>query len=135
MTTYVTRKIYLAVSEKQNGTDLLIKRGESEIKFNAVSDLDETRSERYVLTGPVTDKDLMEGSSISAGKILILETDTEILVKLETTSDTGITVKPVVADDSDTKRGTLYLEGNFDHLYVSFTGTDDATILIGIIGV
>lgn len=132
--TYVTRQIQLQVAESQNGENLIIRRGDRPIKFDADDNLAEAKFEKFVLTLPVTNKDLMEGASIAAARILILETDTELTLKLADVGDTGITVKPVSTTDASTKKGTLYLEGNFTKAYVTIAGTGEATVLIGVVG-
>ena len=134
MTTYVKRQVQIQVSESQNGANLIFKRGDSPIKFDADDNLAEAEYKKYVLTLPVTDKDLLDGTTITAGRILQIETDTELTVKLDDTGDTGIVVKPVSSDDSETKRGVLYLEGNFTHVYITIAGTGEANVLMGAVG-
>ena len=135
MTTYITRQVQLDVSENQNGTGQVIKRGETPVKFEEVAELAEAEFKKYVIALPVTDKDLMEGTTIALAKILYLETDTELTVKLADVGDTGIKVKPLVTDDAATKRGTLYLEGEFTKVYVTPVGaTGDANVIMGVVG-
>jgi len=131
MTTYVRRQINVSVAENQNQSDLIFSRGGSEVKYNADDALAEAEMLKYDIPIPATDKDLMEGSTISVGRILFIETDTEIVVKLDNTGDTGFTVKPV----NSSTRGVLYLEGNFTHVYVSVAGTSgNANVVAGIVG-
>jgi len=135
MTTYVTRQVQLAVNENQNGTGQVIKRGQTPTKFDGVNELAEAEFKKYVIALPETDKDLLEGSTIALAKILYIETDTELVVKLETTGDTGITVKPLVSDDNEEKRGTLYLEGEFTKMYITPTGASgNANVIMGVVG-
>lgn len=136
MTTYVTRQVQLQVSERSNGEDLVMKRGDRSVKFEALAALNEARFEKFVLPVPTTDQDLMDGASITTGRILYIETDKEITVKLADTGDTGFTVKPVPATVSTSEtRGTLYLEGSFTHVYVSVAGSSgSANVLVGIVG-
>lgn len=135
MTTYVTRQIQLSVAENQNGTGQVINRGERPTKFDEEDSLAEAEFKKYVIALPETDKDLLEGTTITLAKILYLETDTEMTVKLGTTGDTGFKVKPLVSDDAAEKRGTLYLEGEFTHVYVTPTGiTGNANVIMGVIG-
>jgi len=135
MTTYVTRQIQLLVTENQNGTNQVINRGETPTKFEEVDELAEAEFKKYVIALPETDKDLLEGTTISLAKILYLETDTELTVKLETVGDTGFKVKPIVTEDASEKRGTLYLEGEFTKVYVTPTGTSgNANVIMGVVG-
>jgi hypothetical protein len=133
--TYVKRQIIVQVSENQNGENAVIKRGDRETKFDEVAALNEASFSKLVIPIPTVDKDLLQGEEITTGKILYLETDTELTVKLALTSDTGFTVKPVVTADAATKRGVLYLEGTFTHVYVSVAGTTgNANVLFGVVG-
>jgi len=135
MTTYVTRQVQVQVSERTSGENLIFKRGDRAAKFEALDTLNEARFEKYVLAIPTTDQDLMVGASISAGRILYIETDTEITIKLDDTTDTGFVVKPVPTTVTDDKRGVLYLEGNFTHVYATVAGASgSANVLIGIVG-
>lgn len=135
MTTYVTRQVQVQVAERSSGEGLIFKRGDRSAKFDALDTLNEARFEKYVLAIPTTDQDLMIGASITAGRILYIETDTEITVKLDDTTDTGFVVKPVPTTVTDDKRGVLYLEGNFTHVYATVAGASgSANILIGIVG-
>ena len=132
--TYMIRQVQLRISEQANGEDLLFQRGDRPAKFDGVDDLAEVRAEKSVLTLPVVNQDLMVGSSIAVGRILYLETNSELEVRLDDVGDTGVVVKPVVAAEGSTKRGTLYLEGEFSHVYVSIGGTGSAIVWVGIVG-
>ncbi len=136
MTTYITRQIQLAVSEQQNGQGQIFSRGNNiQTRFEAVAGLEEAEMKKYVIPIPTVDKDLLEGSTIASARILMIETDTEITVKLDAVGDTGFIVKPVVEDDSATKKGTLYLEGEFTHVYVSVAGASgSANVIMGVVG-
>jgi hypothetical protein len=132
---YVKRQIDLEASQSRNGQGVVLKRGGVQIRFDAVADLNEGGLQKVVVPLPVTDKDLMEGQEITTGRILYLETDTEMVVKLDDTEDTGVTIMPVVDDSADSKPGTLYLEGSFSHVYVTPVGTTgSATVIVGILG-
>ena len=134
MSTYVNRLVQLRVSEFSNGEGILINRGDRPVRFKEESFLSEVRMDRHVLTAPITDQDVMSGSGIAAGRILILETDTAITVKLESSTDTGIVVKPLVADTGVTRPGVFYLEGEFTKVLISIAGTDTAVVRVGIVG-
>ena len=135
MSTYVTRQIQLTVAENQNGSNQIIKRGDTPTKFDAVAALEEVEFKKYVIALPETDKDLLAETTIGTAKILYIETDTELTVKLVTTGDTGFKVKPLVSDDAETKKGTLYLEGEFSHVYVTPTGSSgNANVTMGVVG-
>ena len=135
MTTYIIKQLRIQASEDQSGQNLLFRRGDRETKFSAVAALDEAGLSKIVIPLPTTNKDLMEGQDITTGKMLYLETDTEMLVRLDDVGDTGFVVTPVVAAESDTKPGMLYLEGEFAHVYVTPTGsTGDAKIIFAIAG-
>lgn len=132
MTTYVKRQIDISVAEKQNMSDLIFSRGGTQVKFDADATLDEAEMLKYALSIPTTDRDLMDGSSISAARILILETDTELTVKLNAIGDTGITVKPI----NSSTRAILYLEGDFSHVYVTIAGASGTSnVVMGVVGV
>jgi hypothetical protein len=135
MTTYVTRQVRLQVTEEQNGQGVLISRGGKDIKFEDVAELNEGGLTKFVLPIPTVDQDLMEGETITTGRILYIETDTEMTIKLDDVGDTGFIVKPLVAADASTKRGTLYLEGTFTHVYASVAGASgNANVIMGIAG-
>ena len=135
MTTYVRRQVFLKVSEDQNGQRSLIQRGDVQTRFDAVAELEEGGLSKFAISIPAVDVDLMEGSSIANARILLIETDTELTVKLDDVGDTGITVKPLVDSEATTKRGTLYLEGDFTHVYVSIAGSEgEANVIMGVVG-
>jgi len=135
MTTYVTRQTRIVVSEDRGGTKLVFRRGDTETKFTELSELNEASFSKLVLPDTTTDKDLMEGQEISAARILYLETDKELLVKLADVGDTGITVKPVSTTLATENPGVLYLEGDFTHVYVTVVGaTESANVKFGIVG-
>lgn len=135
MTTYVKRQIIVQISQKQNGEDLVFKRGDRETKFDAVAALEEGGLAKVIIPLPASDRDLMEGQEITTGRILYMEVNVETRVKLDDTGDTGFLVKPVVTADASTKPGVLYLEGTFTHVYVTPTGSSgNATIIFGIAG-
>lgn len=135
MTTYLTRQLRIAVAQDRSYQNLVFRRGDKEIKFNAVTVLEEAGLAKLVIPIPTVDKDLMEGQEITAGRLLYLETDTELTVKLGTVGDTGIVVKPLVTADADEKPGVLYLEGNFTHVYVSIAGASgNANVIFGVVG-
>lgn len=135
MTTYVRRQVIVSVAEKSNGEDLVFRRGDRETKFDAVAELDEAKFSKFVIPLPQTDYDLMAGENITTGKILYLETNTEMTVKLNNVGDTGIVVKPVVATEADDKKGILYLEGEFTHVYITLAGSSgNADVIMGVVG-
>ena len=135
MTTYMVKQLRIQASEDQNGQNLIFRRGDRETKFSAVSSIDEAGLSKLTIPLPTTNKDLMEGQDITTGKVLYLETDTELLVRLDAVGDTGFLVKPIVEDDASTKPGMLYLEGEFTHVYVTPTGsTGDAKVIFVIAG-
>jgi len=135
MTTYVKRKISFQVTEDQGGQRIVLKRGDTDILFESEAALEEGGLHKFVIPIPATNQDLMAGLIITTGRILYIETDTEITVKLAATSDTGFKVKPVVTADAADKRGTLYLEGEFTHVYVTIAGTSGtANVIMGLVG-
>jgi hypothetical protein len=135
MTTYVSRQIQIQVAEKSNGEDLVFRRGDRPTKFDAVVALNEAKFSKFSIPIPQTDYDLIADENISAARILYLETNTEMTVKLGSVGDTGIVVKPIVVADADTKKGVLYLEGDFTHVYVTFVGSSgSADVLMGVVG-
>jgi len=135
MTTYVTKQLRIKVAEQQNGENLIFQRGDRETKFEAVAALDEAGLQRFVIPLPASDKDLMAGLEITTGRLLYIETDTELLIKLANVADTGFVVKPMIDESASEKPGMLYLEGEFSHVYVTPTGTTgDATVIFGVVG-
>jgi len=135
MTTYFTRQIRAQLTEDQSGQKVILRRGDAETKFNEQDALNEGGLVKHVIPIPTVDQDLMEGQNIAAGRVLYIETDTELVVKLADVGDTGITVKPLVDDERTTKPGILYLEGNFTHAYVSVAGVSgEANVIFGVIG-
>jgi hypothetical protein len=135
MTTYMTRQIRVQLTEDQSGQKVILRRGDAETKFNDEAALNEGGLVKHVIPIPTTDQDLMEGQNIAVGKVMYIETDTELVVKLDDVADTGITVKPLVDDENTIKPGILYLEGDFTHAYVSVAGASgDANVIFGVIG-
>jgi len=136
MTVFLKRNLVIEASQQQNGRDPILVRGGADKRISGVSTLDEGGLKKIALPIPSVDVDLMM-DSVASGRVLYLETDTEITVKLDSASDTGFTVKPL----DDTKSGlgnipgTIYLETAFTHVYVTVAGTSgEANIVIGILG-
>jgi len=135
MSTYVTKQLRIAVAEDQGQQTLVFRRGDTETKFEAVADLNEAGLSKLVIPIPTTDKDLMEGQEITTGRLLYIETDTELLVKLADAADTGFIVKPLVTADASTKPGMLYLEGSFTKVLVTPAGVSgEANVIFGVAG-
>lgn len=135
MTVYMVRQLRIQASEEQSGQNLIFRRGDKEIKFNAEAVLNEAGLDKLSITIPTVDKDLMEGQEIATGRMLYIETDSEIRVKLDDTTDTGFLVKPISSDDASTKPGSLYLEGEFTHVYVTTIGASGtAKIIFAVAG-
>lgn len=133
--TYVKRQLCFGVSEQSSGKGQVVYRGDTEIKFEALAALNEVEAYKLAISIPTTNLDVMEGRSVAAGVILYIETDKEITVKLGTTGDTAITVKPVSTPEATTKPGVLYLEGSFTHVYISTVGASGtANIFCAIVG-
>lgn len=133
MTTYIQRQVQLQVSEEQGGRGQLIKRGDGMVRFDALAALKEAEFKRYDLTAPITNKDLLEGTAITAGKILYLETNGAITVRLGTTGDTAIPIAPLDSAISS-KKAVFYYEGSFTHVYVSVAGTAIVEVIMGVVG-
>ena len=136
MTLYLKRQIFIEASQQANGRDLVLSRGSLMKRLSGLDEMEEGGARKVALSIPSVDVDLM-ASGIALGKILYIETDTEITLKLSTTSDTGITVTPVDPDNNDLTEvpGTLYLEGEFTHVYVSVAGASGtANLVVGILG-
>lgn len=137
MPVYIKRRITLQASQKKSGGDMIFQRGDRDVSFDALDDLAECGLRKLAIPVPTTDLDLMDGEQVAAGKILFIETDTDITVKLNSAGATPIDVKPVIAADSalTSKPGVLYLEGVFDHVYLSVAGTSgSANVMVAIIG-
>lgn len=130
MTAFITRQVEIKATEQQNGEGILISRGGRPTSISGLDALNEAELKKYVLAAPTVDKDLLEGSLVAIGRILYIETDQDITVKLADTTDTGIEVKPL----NSSTPGVLYLEGSFSKVYVSLAGTTDANILMGVVG-
>ena len=127
--TYIRRQLKLSVYR-------LISRGGRDARFENVDGLSEVSLANHVIAMPAIDVDLIQGTTISVAKILYIETDTEILVKLATVGDTGFVVKPLDGNDvTSGKKGSLYLEGEFTGLFVTPAGSvGDATVLVALVG-
>lgn len=135
MTTYITRQLRIMVAQNQSQLNLLFRRGDKEINFNAVAALNEAGLSKLVIPIPTVDKDLMESQEITTGRLLYLETDTELLVKLVDAGDTGIVVKPMIDAEATEKPGVLYLEGSFTKVLVTPAGSSgEANVIFGVAG-
>lgn len=134
MSTYIQKQIVFRVSDRQNIDSNIFKRGDRLTKFEAIADLNECEAKKYAVPIPTVDKDLIEGTTITLGKILYIETDQEITVKLNAVGDTGFKVTPIV-DGDDERPGQLYLETEFTHVYVSVAGASgEANIIMCVLG-
>jgi hypothetical protein len=136
MTIFLKRQISVEVSQTSSGRNPLFRRGDLPKRLSGLTSLEEGGLQKVAIPVPTVDLDLMI-DGIVEGKVLYIETDTEITVKLETTSDTGFLVSPVDSENASLSLvpGTLYLETSFSHVYVSVSGTSGtANIVIGILG-
>ena len=135
MTTYVIKQLRIQVAQNQNGENLIFKRGDQETQFEAVAALEEGGLKKMVISIPTVDLDVMAMMQITAGRLLYIETDTELTVKLDDVADTGVLVTPVVTASASTKPAMLYMEGDFTHVYISIAGTSgSANVVVGIVG-
>jgi hypothetical protein len=121
----VSRQIIVSAVDSLKET--VFSRGIKQVKFES---LGEGGLRKFKISQPFTNQDLMAGSSVTSGVILYIESDAEIVVKLDNTGDTGFTIKPI----SSTEPGILYLEGTFTHVYATGVGAVDANIVVGIVG-
>ena len=136
MTIYLKRQISMEVTQASSGRNPLFRRGDLPKKLSGLSTLEEGGLQKVAIAIPTSDVDLMI-DGVAEGKVLYIETDTEITVKLDTTSDTGFLVAPVDSANADLSLvpGTLYLETSFSHVYISVAGTSGtANVVIGILG-
>jgi hypothetical protein len=136
VTTYYTRQIQIEAYQKQGGRSPLFKRGDAITKFNALDELAEGGIRKLAIPIPSVDLDLMQ-DGVAIGKALYIETDTEITVKLNNTSDTGVTVSPIVSTRNDLSDapGVFYIEGSFTHVYITVSGDPgEANIVVVMLG-
>jgi len=133
--TVVKRRIVLdVIDEDESGDGVLVKRGGAIETLDSLTGFEEAKAEKQVLAFDESDRDLMSGTSITTGRVLLLESFATIRVKLDDTTDTGIVVKPPDSDD-DTIPGKLYLEGEFTHIYVTPIGaSDDVIVVVSVVG-
>lgn len=136
MTVYLKRQLHVEASQNANGRNSIFLRGDLPTRFSGVASLEEGGIQKVALSIPTTDQDLLI-DGIAAGKVLYVETDTEITVKLDDTSDTGFLVSPVDSSSSglDDSPGILYLETTFTHVYVSVAGSSGtANVIVAMLG-
>ena len=136
MTLYWKRQLSLEASQLASGKKIIFHRGDIPVRFSGLSTLTDGGLQKIALSIPTTDQDVLP-DGISTGKVLYIESDTEITVKLDTTSDTGFIISPLnsSASDLDDSPGVCYLEGSFTHVYVSVAGTSGtAHIIVAVLG-
>lgn len=136
MSMYMKRQIRFEASQQANGRDPVIKRGDTQKRISGLSSIIEGGLQKVVVPIPTTDLDLMI-DGVATGKVLYIETDTEITVKLDTVGDTGVVVSPLDAASGGLTQtpGVLYLETSFYHVYITVAGTSGtANIVVGILG-
>lgn len=136
MTVFLKRQIAIEVTQTSSGRNPLFRRGDLPKKLSGLPSLEEGGLQKVAIPIPTVDLDLMI-DGIANGKVLYIETDTEITVKLDTTLDTGIVVAPLDSNNADLSivPGTLYLETTFSHVYISVAGVSGvANVVIGILG-
>lgn len=136
MTVFLKRQIAIEVTQASSGRNPLFRRGDLPKKLSGLSSLEEGGLQKVAIPIPTVDLDLMI-DGIAEGKVLYIETDAEITVKLDTTLDTGVVVAPLDSNNADLSLvpGTLYLETTFSHVYISVAGASGvANVVIGILG-
>lgn len=132
MTLFVNRKILFSVDELAGERGRIFQRGDSgEKKFKGLSDLAEVEIVKSQVSIPVTDQDLLAGTAITTAKILYVETDTELTLKLNSAGDTGVLLKPI----DENSKAVFYLEGEFSRVLISVAGTTgNANVLACMVG-
>lgn len=133
MSLYIRRRLKVVASTNQNLGTPLISRGESqtEERIEAQTDLAEGTGSQIVVAAAAVDEELPMGSGIVTGRMLIIESDQDIELKLSGIGNTALPVKVPVAG----VLARLVADVEFTSIHVSVPGATDANIFYGVIGV
>lgn len=127
---YLQRRIQLRASDDQGFNNKLLDVGSSLERISELDDFSEVFSGSIKLTGPVTDTEIPLSPGLSSGRILYIKSNKEIVIKLDATTDSPITVKPPQTGVD----ATFYLEGDFSAIYFSYTGSDELGLFYAVVG-
>jgi len=131
MAIYIDRQLQITVSKNANLTDPVMQRGSTVTKIKEQTHLAEVVSGSIVVPAPSTNLQLSISPGITTGRAFYLESDQNLTVKFGgTEDDRALTLK--VPETS--KLATMYLEIEFDSVYVTLGGTTDANIYYAAIG-
>jgi len=131
MALYLQRQFRLIVSAVQNMVNPLVERGGSGLELiNSVDELAEASGNSVLVPASQTDYQLAMPASISTGRLLYLETDQDLVIKLGgTEADRAISLKV----PSTTIKAVLYLDAEVTSIYVT-TGVTATNVYYAVVG-
>jgi len=128
---YITRQLKLLVSESQQGINPIVSRGNDEEKITTQTALAEASGNKIVVASEASDLQLPMGSGITAGRLFYLESDQDLVLKLGG-SDALRALAVTVPQTGKIAR--VFLDVEFNSIYVSNEGDDDANVVYAVIG-
>lgn len=131
MSLYLQRQIRLIVSAVQNMVNPILDRGQvGPEKISSVTELAEASGNRVLIPPSSTDYQLALPASIALARLVYIESDQDISVKLGgTEADREIEMK-VPSTDSV---AIMYLDAEVDSIYVT-TGLTATNVFYGVVG-
>lgn len=132
MSLYIRRRLKVVASTNQNLSAPLISRGEglADERIEAETALAEGTGSQIVVAAGAVDESLPMGSGVVTGRMLLLESDQDIGVKLSGTGNTAITLKVPVSGVP----ARFVADVEFTSVHVSVPGTSNANVFYGVIG-
>jgi len=134
MTLYIVRQWKTIVSTNQSGTMPVITRGsdQADERFSAVTAIAEASAAQVVVPNTASDLELPLGSGIVTGRMLLIESDVDITIKLGgTEAERALALKVPVASSS---KARLSADVQFTALYVTVPGAVDANVYYAVVG-
>lgn len=131
MPLYLQRQIRVIVSAVQNMVNPLLDRGQAGIeRISDVAELAEASGNRVLVPASSSDYQLALPASIGLARLVYVESDQDITVKLGgIEADRAIAMK---TPDTDSP-AILYVDAEVDSIYVT-TGTLDTNVYYGVVG-
>lgn len=127
---YIQRRVHLKVAKDMGFTDRLLDAVDSLETISGVEEIDEEISGYIKLEGPVADVEIGLGPGLTLGRIVYLRVNKEVQIKMDDESNTPYVVKPPCSGVD----GILYLEGDFNKVFFSYSGDEELSLFYAIVG-
>ena len=133
----IWRRFQTTISANSSRVPALVCRGDSnEEIISSLAALAEVSSNQIVVPGSAVDTVLPMGSGIVTGRMLLVESDADVTIKIDgTDSEREWPLKVPSLTTTSGLKARLIADVEFTSLYISVPGTVDANVYYAVVGV